>query len=206
MITVSISREVLELNDNQSITLHEAINLIEREGLKNNEIVTAVTIHGETIPVDLLGEFADVDLDNLGNPTLEIKNSVEIAMEALQDSNTYIDTLNAKIHEIVGFYNENNIDEANANFSDLIDLIDLYIQLISKVHRTVKNHNPTFFKNNETIRNLEIHLLSVLKALIPAKEKNDIIMLCDLLEYELVDNLAQWKIKAIPLMIESGKI
>ena len=85
MITVSISREVLELNENQSITLQEAISLIEREGLKNNEIVTAVSIHGETIPVDLLGEIAEVDLDNLGNPTLEIKNSIEIAMEALND-------------------------------------------------------------------------------------------------------------------------
>jgi hypothetical protein len=40
--------------------------------------------------------------------------------------------------------------------------------------------------------------LSVIKALLPAKEKNDVVMLCDLLEYELIDNLTQWKIKVLP--------
>jgi hypothetical protein len=34
--------------------------------------------------------------------------------------------------------------------------------------------------------------------LLSAKEKNDNIMLCDLLEYELIDNLTQWKIKILP--------
>ncbi len=51
---------------------------------------------------------------------------------------------------------------------------------------------------DESIQKLEIHLLSVMKALLQAKEKNDTIMLCDLLEYELADNLTQWKIKVLP--------
>lgn len=205
MITVSINRDSLELPQHRSISLAEAINLVERDGLKNDEIITSVTINGEKIAVDLLGEFAEVDLDLLNSPVFEIKSSLEIAVEALNDSNAYIDNLNGHIMKVVEHFNANEANEANIKFSELIDLIDLFIQLISKVHKTVKANNANFFKNSEVVRNLEIHLLSVLKALIPAKEKNDIIMICDLLEYELIDNLTQWKITAIPLMLESVK-
>ncbi|OIQ18474.1 MAG: hypothetical protein BM556_09470 [Bacteriovorax sp. MedPE-SWde] len=203
MITVNINRETLDLNQNESLTLGQAIELIESEGTQPNEVVTAITIGKEKFNLESLGELVDEDIDNLGSPLIEIKNNYEIAFEALTDSNGYIDTIAAKITEVVGYYSENDVDMANTHFSELIDLVDLFIQLISKVHRTVKTYNPDFFKSNDTIRNLEIHLLSILKALIPAKEKNDIIMLSDLLEYELADNLAQWKIKAIPLMLES---
>jgi len=203
MITVNINRETLDLQQNESLTLGQALELIEQEGTKPNEAVTAVTINGQRYHLEILGELLNEDIDNLGNPEIEIKTNYEIAFEALNDCNGYIDTITAKIQEVVEFYNSNDHDQANMNFSELIDLVDLFIQLISKVHRTVKTFNPDFFKDNDTIRNLEIHLLSILKALIPAKEKNDIIMLSDLLEYELADNLAQWKIKAIPLMLES---
>lgn len=205
MITVNINRETLELQQNESITLGQAIDLIENEGTRSNEAVTGVTIQGQHYHLETLGDLLNEDIDNLGDPIIEIKTNFEIAFEALNDCNGYIDTITSKIHEVVGYYNENDVDSANMYFSELIDLVDLFIQLISKVHRTVKTFNPEFFKDNDTIRNLEIHLLSILKALIPAKEKNDIIMLSDLLEYELADNLAQWKIKAIPLMLESKK-
>ncbi len=49
---------------------------------------------------------------------------------------------------------------------------------------------------------LEVRLISTLQQLIPAKEKNDIIMLCDLLEYELVDILDEWKNKVIPELMK----
>lgn len=205
MISVNISKENLELPKSEVMTLSQAIDLIEAEGIEKNEVVTNVIINGQSFNVENLGEFADIDIDELIDPIIEIKNNFEIAFDALSDSNSYIDTITDKINEVVALYNENNHDEANLMFGELIDLVDLFIQLISKVHRTVKSYNPDFFKSNDTIRNLEIHLLSILKALIPAKEKNDIIMLSDLLEYELADNLAQWKIKAIPLMLESKK-
>ena len=205
MITVNISKESLELPKNEVMTLSQAIDLIESDGIEKNEVVTNVIIDGKSFNVENLGELGEMDIDSLNDPIIEIKNNFEIAFDALTDSNSYIDTITSKIEEVVALYNENNHDDANLMFGELIDLVDLFIQLISKVHRTVKSYNPDFFKSNDTIRNLEIHLLSILKALIPAKEKNDIIMLSDLLEYELADNLAQWKIKAIPLMLESKK-
>ncbi len=203
MIQLDVSKKDFNMQSSDKLSLEDAIKLVEKYSLKDNEVVTAVTIEDETYLIERLTELMPYDINELGNPRLIVKNNYEIAFEALEDSNGYIELITGKINEIVALYNSNQTEDANIVFTDLIDLIDLFIQLISKVHKTVKSYNQDFFKNNDTIRDLEIHLLSILKALIPAKEKNDIIMLCDLLEYELADNLAQWKIKAIPLLLKS---
>lgn len=128
----------------------------------------------------------------------QLRSSTNLAFSALNDCSSYIDTIIEKAHLTCKLYNANQRNEADLEFINIIELMDLYIQLISNIHKVLKEAYPTEMSKNKGLSNLEIHLLSVLKAMLPAKEKNDIIMLSDLLEYELVDNLTQWKIKVIP--------
>ncbi|MDO9183021.1 MAG: hypothetical protein Q7U04_11465 [Bacteriovorax sp.] len=131
-------------------------------------------------------------LNNTKNSTLEI------AFESIDSCFGYIDYISSRIEKLIGFYNAGELDSANLTFIEVIDLMDLYIQLISKVYRVIRVDLQGQSFKDESIQKLEIHLLSVLKALLSAKEKEDVIMLCDLLEYELLDNLTQWKIKVLP--------
>jgi hypothetical protein len=126
-------------------------------------------------------------------------SSLDLAFESIDSCFGYVDYITAQIQKLITFYNAGEVDQANATFMEVIDLMDLYIQLISKVYRVIRTDLPgQSFNKYESIQKLEIHLLSVIKALLQAKEKEDVIMLCDLLEYELVDNLTQWKIKILP--------
>ena len=73
--------------------------------------------------------------------------------------------------------------------------------IISHIQKLIVHYNAgesELTNKNEEFQKLEIHLLSVVRSLLQAKEKNDSIMICDLLEYELIDNLKQWKIKILP--------
>lgn len=124
--------------------------------------------------------------------------SLELAFESIDSCFGYVDYITSKIQKLIGFYNAGELDQANETFMEVVDLMDLYIQLISKVYRVIRVDLQGQSFKDESIQKLEIHLLSVIKALLLAKEKEDIIMLCDLLEYELVDNLTQWKIKVLP--------
>ncbi len=128
----------------------------------------------------------------------ESSSSRDLAFESIDSCFGYVDYISAQITKLIALYNAGEVDKANSAFIEVIDLMDLYIQLVSNVYQVIrKDFNGKSFKD-ESIQKLEIHLLSVLKALLQAKEKEDIIMLCDLLEYELVDNLTQWKIKVLP--------
>lgn len=124
--------------------------------------------------------------------------SLLLAFESIDSCFGYVDHIISKIEKLIGFYNSGNLDLANESLVEVVDLMDLYIQLISKIYRVIRVDLQGKSFKDEGIQKLEIHLLSVIKALLNAKEKEDIIMLCDLLEYELIDNLIQWKIKVLP--------
>lgn len=124
--------------------------------------------------------------------------SLNLAFESIDSCFGYVDFITGKIQKLIGFYNAGEADLANKTFMEVVDLMDLYIQLITKVYRVLRTDLEGQGFKDESVQKLEIHLLSVIKALLQAKEKEDVIMLCDLLEYELVDNLTQWKIKVLP--------
>jgi hypothetical protein len=136
--------------------------------------------------------------ENNKNIPAKTNTSLEIAFESIDSCFGYVDYITSQIQKLIGQYNAGEADEANATFIEVIDLMDLYIQLITKVYHVIRTDMPERKFKDENLQKLEIHLLAVIRALVQAKEKNDVIMLCDLLEYELVDNLTQWKIKVLP--------
>ena len=72
-----------------------------------------------------------------------------------------------------------------------------FISIVSTIFRD-QVYNQYDSTTLEVLKALKIHQLSIIKALKSAQSKNDQLMLTDLLEYELKDNLTQWKISAIP--------
>jgi hypothetical protein len=125
------------------------------------------------------------------------KSQEELAIEVINSLPKTIGSIINKLQELTVLYSGNQIDKANIIFAESIEYIDLFIQLITKIH-SIFSVQLRQMNQLKKIQKLEYHLLSVLKALLPAKEKQDIIMLCDLIEYELIDNLTQWKIDIIP--------
>jgi len=126
------------------------------------------------------------------------RHPLEVAFESIDSCFGYIDHISNQIQKLISFYNLGEINLANDIFIEVVDLMDLYIQLITKVYRVIRKELDLQSFKDESVQKLEIHLLSIIKALLQAKEKNDVIMLCDLLEYELIDNLTQWKIRILP--------
>ena len=168
------------------------------EVLHEDEVITSVDINGKQLSYEEEQEVLAVPVDSYQDVNFTTTSSYELAFEALNDCSSYIETIISKIEFLTELQNENKMNEANIVFGEVIEIMDLFVQLMSRIYKTVRKRHTEQLQATTTFQNLEIHLLSIMKALLPAKEKNDIIMLNDLLEYELTDNLTQWKIKAIP--------
>jgi len=134
------------------------------------------------------------------------KTRMQLAADALPSCNEYIDYSIIKIKEMTKIIQTGSKEEASAAFVEFVDLVDLFIQLIDRIYFVFKKNNKTNVEVSDNFQKLQIHLLSVMKALLQAREKGDTVMLCDLLEYELTDNLLQWKIKAIPSLKQAANI
>ena len=103
-----------------------------------------------------------------------------------------IDKILAKIVICTDLLKEDNNDISQLQLTKIIDAIDIFIQ---GSHHCIKKMD---LQDELPHKDLQIHLLSVIKAIASAQSKGDYIVLTDLLEYELKDNLTQWKILIIP--------
>jgi len=198
MTEIMVNKQNITTEINHGSSIDQLIDLILNNYATPGDVISNMLVNGSFFDYEDKNNNLKQTVQQVESISFELKNSLDLAFEALDSCNSYIDNVTDKIQTLLQFYSENKLAQANSSFSEIIEIIDLFIQLITKIHRTIRIHNPKQFTKGPVIQNLEIHLLSILKALIPAKEKEDIIMLCDLLEYELVDNLKQWKIQAIP--------
>jgi hypothetical protein len=198
MAIISINNQLVEKNLTHDSTVNDVINSVISEVAEKQGIITSIKLDGNEIEYDRSPNVLVSPIGDHNKIDFTVQSSIELALEALDSCSRYIDIIVAKIHKLTDYYNNNQLNAAHAQFAEVIEIIDLFVQLMSKINNTLRQNAPDTFTKTPLIKNLEIHLLSILKALVPAKEKEDIIMLCDLLEYELVDNLTQWKIKAIP--------
>ncbi|OUR93027.1 hypothetical protein A9Q84_21220 [Halobacteriovorax marinus] len=197
MTSVTINNKFIQHSE-KDLNVNDLMEFILKEVLHEDEVITSLDIDGKQLSYEEEQESLSIPVAKYSDINFSTTSSYELAFEALNDCSSYIDTIVEKINLLTEYQNENKQHEANLMFGEVIEIMDLFVQLMSRIYKTVRKRHTHQLQATETFQQLEIHLLSIMKTLLPAKEKNDIIMLNDLLEYELIDNLTQWKIKAIP--------
>lgn len=199
MTDIIVNNNRYEFNrESEDCRVADLLDSILADSKFHDQVISRIAVNGKVLSEAEENAISDSNLTKVGSIHITLQSSVDLAFEALDSCNVYIENLNEQIKALVATYQEGKGAEASAMFGELVDFIDLFIQLVTRIHRTLKANLGDDYRKSKTVQNLEIHLLSVLKAIIPAKEREDVIMLCDLLEYELMDNLTQWKIRAIP--------
>ncbi|MCK5882248.1 MAG: hypothetical protein KAG61_01060 [Bacteriovoracaceae bacterium] len=186
----SISSELID-----NMTISSAVEFINKIGERSNSVVTQLLLDGEEIELD---EYATKSISNYTHVEFITKSKASLAFDCLNSCRQYIDIINSKIEMVAELYSTNNTTAANNLFLEVIEITEIFIQLFSKVSITLKNSFADRYKKSNLAHTLEIGLIGILNQIYRAKESADYIALCDLLEYELTDNLTQWKETIIP--------
>lgn len=174
-------------------------NVLAREEFKNSAI-TAITLDEAVFDSTVFHEVFNQRIQDFAEVKLSLKTNMELAYEATESFYDYISIIKDQISKLAGSYGHGDAKSSNQLFGETIEVIDLFMQLTTKVRTTMATEIEFSGEAMNLFRELELHLLSILKSLVPAKEKEDVVVICDLLEYELVDNLDRWKNEALPIL------
>jgi hypothetical protein len=118
-----------------------------------------------------------------------LSGTVSISQELLNDILGQINVIDTFIPEREYFWNL----QLSGLSSDISKLVEV-TTLLSQVIQTRKKSSLPEIKQSH------IHLLFIIKGINQAQQKQDALVLEDLIKYELKDNLTQWKIYLIPLI------
>lgn len=179
-------------------TLTELLPTIRENYIHDGESLTSISVNGVNVIKNNETEFLNKPLDEINSIEISISTKNNVLLDSIDSFQSYIDQLHHKITLASKFLNNEQYELGDTILMDITETIHTFISLIGQVHQNLIVDSDLKLKSGTTIKQLEIHLLSVIKAILFAKKKNDNVMLVDLLEHELKDNLTQWKILAIP--------
>jgi len=198
MIQIQVNDTELDFDFSNIRTLDELLPSLKENYMTEKEHLVELLINGNIINPALDNNFNSLSLEKIQTINIRTSSVSSIVLDTIHSFPTYIDQLIEQINTAVKFYSLEKTDIGHAALSGVIETIDVFIQLITHIHKSLEVQSDKKLSSGNTIKQLEIHLLSVVKGILTAEKKNDTVMLMDLLEYELKDNLTQWKITAIP--------
>ena len=198
MATIEFNQEKKNINTQSIRTVAELIPSIKSNYLSKNEYLSRLFINGEEVNSKNQSLFLQKDLEEKDLVQFKVANSKNILLETIDELPEYIDSLIQRIELAVELSNKQELALAEGVLTEIVGKIDAFIQLITEVHRSLIILSEQKLESGKTIKELEIHLLSITKALLVARKRKDLVMLIDLLDYELKDNLTQWKITVMP--------
>jgi hypothetical protein len=83
----------------------------------------------------------------------------------------------------------------NNQLMSLTSDVSQFVEITTLISKVMMNRKHSVFME---IKESHIQLLFILKGVVQAQQKQDLVALEDLIKYELRDNLTQWKIDLIP--------
>ncbi len=197
MAIIEVNTHKLPLNEKEYLNIKSLLPKLQKEFPLQDYSLDLLVLNGEKIVLD-----EDPRLVRPIEREDHIKVSFNKKKSIYQMMNQELMELSDKIiHKVKVISTElaesDKIDLAQMSL--VIDALDLFIMGVNQTSSEVLKNNQDL-RESLPIKELQIHLLSIIKAIREAYISEDFIMLTDLLEYELSDNLTQWKILILPTL------
>ena len=202
MANITINENVFSQQINDDATIVNFIDYVTNENINTSgHVVTEVFIDNESIDFHYENPELDRKMSEISTLDIKTKSSLQLSFEALESMPLYIDNITEQIHGVIENFRAGEAEQGNLLFADTINTIELFIQLFTGVQNSFVRNLGNKYKKTDNLIQCEGQLLEIVKEIIDSKTNNDDTLLCDLLEYELVANLKQWKDEIIPELI-----
>jgi len=182
-------------------TIGELIPKLKDEYLAKGQFLTQILIDDKTMSPGMDKSLMSFEISECKSINFKTQNKSSIAQDTLDYLPDFIDSLTVDVRSCLA---QGSI--AESSLYKVIEKLDIFIQLMTHIHQTLNVDSNSKLEIGLTIKELEVHLLFIVKAINSAYKKEDTIILEDLLEHELIDNLTQWKIQALPKIKKSNSL
>jgi hypothetical protein len=146
------------------------------------------------------------EIENLNKNNRSTDNRINLAYESAGSCIEYIDLIQNTIIDTVTLFQKNSIIDANKKFIELTEMLELALTITTKILNTCNSiDDGTINQLIEFYGLCETHLMTILKNIFTAHKQGNISMICDLLEYELQDNLVKWQQESLTPMMKMLK-
>jgi hypothetical protein len=198
MAIIEVNSRKISFDEKSFLNLKSLIPKLQKQFPIERYNVENFRVNGETIDINSEDPKLIRPMEDSDYIEVSFNSSNHVLINMVQDINELTEKILNKIVICTDFLKNDDIQISILHLTKIIEAVEIFIQAIN--HTYNKTLSKDELGSHLPVKELQIHLLSVVKAINSAQLKEDYIMLTDLLEYELKDNLTQWKILILPTL------
>jgi len=198
MAIIEVNQQKITFDQNSYLNIKSFIPKLQKEFPIEDYALDFFRVNGHSVDINSEDPLLIRPINDQDHIQISFHQNRVNIKNIIVDLGLLIDRILSKIEKCASDFKDDDQIINDVNLSQIIEGVDTFINTVKHIladHATKHEHYE-----NLPIKELQIHLLSVLKAINSVFQKDDLIMLTDLLEFELKDNLTQWKILILPTL------
>lgn len=174
---IYINEKKLLIKDLDEMSTDDLLNFVQDN--LNKEIINEIILNGISVNFNFLKENVQ-DFSDYNTIIFKTKKNKDLIKETIAEANKYLPKLKKGVLDAATLFRKNELKKANKKFQQLIDGIEWYLNVTYKINELAN-------KDKGIKKELLDELDNFLSEIIIAHKNEDIILLADLLEYEIAE-------------------
>jgi hypothetical protein len=161
---------------------------------RDHGIVRVILDGADSIQV-MVEESENMVPEAIGKLEIYTKDSISITRDGFQRAATLVESIKKEVTAAADLFREGTIKEASGKIVNVMEAIKPMVNFVNSVGMNFSLnfeeilYNPT---TNTSLREKIETFLTTLQELVMAQEKRDYVEMADYLEYQLVEDMADW--------------
>jgi len=190
MLNCLIDGQVKNIHLNNSVNLASILDNINSDLAKGGRFIASLRVNGEEVEGDI--KSADRCLDGIDSIEISTESPLCLAGKILDEGENYLDGLMSYLLGVAGNYGAGS-EHADNSFAEALQGLQWFVQMTDFIECTLKLDFGGMTYNGRKITEYVKILNTILLEMAKAQESNDTVILADILEYDLVPHIGEWK-------------
>jgi hypothetical protein len=190
MLSCVIDGQVKSYNLNGTDSLAAMLEGLNIDLAKGGRFIASLLVNGEEV-VDSISEKSR-RLDGIDSIEITTETPVRLVGKILDEGQIYIDGLRDCLTKVAGHFTSGS-GCAEDSFAEAVQGLQWFVQMTDFIECTLDLDFRKLLHNGRPVADYVDNLNGILQEIVIAQEGGDPVLLADILEYDLVPHLEEWK-------------
>jgi hypothetical protein len=190
MLSCVIDGQVKSFNLNGTDSLATMLEGVNSDLAKGGRFIASLLVNGEEV-VDSISEKSR-RLDGIDSIEITTETPVRLVGKILDEGQNYIDGLRDCLMKVAGHFTSGS-ECADDSFAEAVQGLQWFVQMTDFIECTLNLDFQKLLRNGRPVAEYVNSLNGILQEIVNAQEGSDPVLLADIIEYDLVPHLEEWK-------------
>jgi hypothetical protein len=190
MLSCVIDGQVKSFNLNGADSLATLLEGVNSDLAKGGRFIASLLVNGEEVVDSISGKSRR--LDGIDSIEITTETPVRLVGKILDEGQNYIDGLRDCLMKVAGHFTAGS-ECADDSFAEAVQGLQWFVQMTDFIECTLNLDFQKLSRNGRPVAEYVNSLNGILQEIVNAQEGFDPVLLADILEYDLVPHLEEWK-------------